>query len=132
LKRKSKMENTNSKILTLSFAIAGAISGLTLHLLIKSFSAAFGIVARLTDSDAVRHGLPVVTGLLIFAVLQFNPKVVVWGEEVVTEIRKVVWPSRKDTTAMTIVVLVMVAISSALISAFDVTSGALMKMIIGN
>ena len=89
-------------------------------------------MARLADSDTVRHGLPVVVGLLVFLVLQFNPKVKNWADEVVTEIRKVVWPSRKDTTAMTIVVLVMVAISSALISAFDVTAGALMKMIIGN
>ena len=126
------MENKNSKILTLSFAIAGAIAGLTLHLLIKSFSAAFGIVARLADSDAVRHGVPVGIGLLVFLILQFNPKIKNWADEVVTEIRKVVWPSQKDTTAMTIVVLVMVAISSALISAFDVTAGALMKMIIGN
>lgn len=126
------MENKNSKILTLSFAIIGAIAGFTLHLLIKSFSAAFGIVARLADSDTVRHGLPVVVGLVVFLVLQFNPKVMSWADEVVTEIRKVVWPTRKDTTAMTIVVLVMVAISSALISMFDVASGALMKLIIGN
>jgi preprotein translocase subunit SecE len=117
------MEKTNSKILTLSFAIAAALIGLTTHLLIKAFSGAFGIVARLTDSDLVRHGLPVGLGLLIFAVLQFNPKVQAWGEDVVTEIRKIVWPTRKDTTAMTIVCVVMVLISSVIISSFDMLSG---------
>jgi len=126
------MDKTNSKILTLSFAIAGAIAGLTLHLLIKSFSAAFGVVARLADSDMVRHGLPVVFGLVVFAVLQFNPRILAWGDEVAVEIRKVVWPTRKDTTAMTIVVLVMVAVSSLLISSFDLLSGMIMKMIIGH
>jgi preprotein translocase subunit SecE len=125
------MDNTNSKVLTMSFALAGAIIGLTLHLLIKSFSAAFGIVARLTDSDMVRHGLPVVIGIIAFAVLQFNPRVLTWGEEVVTEIRKVVWPSRKDTTAMTIIVLIMVAISSVIITLFDLSSGAVLKWIMG-
>lgn len=126
------MENTNSKILTLSFALAGFIGGLTLHLLIKSFSAAFGIVARLADSDIVRHGVPVVFGLVLFAVLQFNPRVLAWGDEVATEIRKVVWPSRKDTTAMTIVVLIMVAISSVLVSGFDFASGMVLKWVMGH
>lgn len=117
------MEKTNSKILTLSFAVAGALVGLTVHLLIKAFSGAFGVVARAADSDLVRHGLPVAAGFLLFAVLQFNPRVLAWGEDVVSEIRKVVWPSRKDTTAMTIVCIVMVLISSVIISSFDLLSG---------
>ncbi|MBO9665884.1 MAG: preprotein translocase subunit SecE [Bdellovibrio sp.] len=117
------MEKANSKILTLSFALAGALLGLTVHLLIKAFSGAFGVVARAADSDLVRHGLPVAVGFVLFAALQFNPRVMAWGEEVVSEIRKVVWPSRKDTTAMTIVCVVMVLISSVIISSFDLISG---------
>ena len=126
------MENTNSKILTLSFALAGAISGLVLHLLIKSFAAAFGVVARVADSDIVRHGLPVVVGLAVFALLQFNPQVKSWADEVIVEVKKVVWPSQKDTTAMTIVVLIMVAISSVIISMFDLASGMFLKWIMGS
>ena len=116
------MDKSNSKILTLSFAMAAALIGFTVHLLIKAFSGAFGVVARATDSDLARHGLPIAAGLLVFAVLQFNPKTLVWGEEVVTEVRKVVFPPRKDVTAMTIVVVVMVLISSVIISAFDLFS----------
>jgi|SRR6185312_11354150 len=126
------MDKTNSKILTLSYAIVGALCGLTLHLLIKSFAGAFGIVARLSDSDLVRHGLPVVFGLAIFLVLQLTPKINGWADDVVGELRKVVWPNRKDTTSMTIVVLIMVLISSALISTFDLLSGAIMKWIMGS
>ncbi|MBV2169117.1 MAG: preprotein translocase subunit SecE [Bdellovibrio sp.] len=117
------MEKANSKILTLSFAIAAILVGLTTSLLIKAFAGAFGVVARAADSDIVRHGFPVVLGFAVFAVLQFNPRVLAWGEEVVTEIRKVVWPSRKDTTAMTIACVIMVLISSVIISSFDLISG---------
>lgn len=117
------MDKTNSKILTLSFAVAGALTAFTLHLLIKAFAGAFGIIARAADSDFVRHGLPVVVGLALFVALQFNSKVAAWGEEVVTEVRKVVWPNRKDTTAMTIVVVIMVLISSVIVSSFDLLSG---------
>lgn len=123
------MDKTNSKILTLSFAIAGALSGLTLHLLLKSFSAAFGVVARFADTDLVRHGLPIAVGLLVFAVLQFNSKVLVWGDEVAVEIRKIVWPSRKDVIAMTIVVVVMVLISSLIVTSFDFVSGYVINVL---
>ncbi|MFN7727590.1 MAG: preprotein translocase subunit SecE [Bdellovibrio sp.] len=123
------MDKTNSKVLTLSFATAGALTGLTLHLLLKAFGSAFGVVARLADSDLVRHGVPVAIGLIVFLVLQFSPKVLTWGEEVVSEIRKVVWPSRKDVTAMTIVVCVMVLISSVIVTSFDFMSGYMINML---
>lgn len=117
------MEKANSKILTLSFAVAAILVGLTTSLLIKAFAGAFGVVARAADVDMVRHGLPVLLGFGLFFALQFNQRVLVWGEEVVTEIRKVVWPSRKDTVAMTIACVVMVLISSVIISSFDLISG---------
>lgn len=121
------MEKTNSKILTVSFAVASALLGLTISLLIKALAGAFGVIARFADNDIVRHGLPVAVGVVVFAVLQFNPKVIAWGNDVVAEVRKVVWPSRKDTTAMTIVVVIMVLISSVIISTFDLVSGFLIN-----
>lgn len=123
------MDKTNSKVLTVSFVAASAIFGFTVHLLLKSFAAAFGIIARVSDSDLVRHGFPIAVGLITFFILQFNPKVMTWGEEVVVEIRKVVWPSRKDTTAMTIVVVIMVLISSLIVTGFDVASGSVLKLL---
>jgi preprotein translocase subunit SecE len=117
------MDKTNSKVLTLSFAITGALVGFTVHLLIKSFAGAFGFVARMSDSDLVRHGLPVLIGVVIFSILQFNPRVLNWGQEVVTEIRKVIWPSQKELTAMTVVVIVMVVLSSVIVTSFDFVSG---------
>lgn len=117
------MEKTNSKIITMSFAIAAALVGLTSHLLLKAFAGAFGVVARFSDTDLVRHGLPIALGLAVFAALQFNPRMTAWAEEVVVEIRKIIFPSRKDVTAMTIVCIVMVLISSVIISSFDLISG---------
>jgi preprotein translocase subunit SecE len=117
------MEKTNSKIITLSFSIAALLSGLVVGLLLKAFAGAFAVVARAYDMDLVRHGLPLLVGFGLFAACQFNPKVVVWADEVASEVRKVVWPSRKDTTAMTIVVCIMVLISSVIISSFDMISG---------
>lgn len=113
------MDNTNSKILTFSFATFSLIIGFTMHLLLKAFSGAFGFMAQMYDKDLVKHGLPVATGIILFAVLQFNKQILAWGDEVVTEVRKVVFPSRKDTVGMTIVVLIFVLISSIIVTLFD-------------
>lgn len=123
------MDKTNSKIMTLSFAVAGALVGFTLHLLIKIFSGAFGVVARFADSDLVRHGLPILCGVGLFAIMQFHPKVKAWTEEVIVEVRKVVFPSRKDTTLMTMSVMIMVAISTVIIWSFDIFSAYLVKFL---
>lgn len=124
------MEQTNSKIITLSLASASALVGLTLHLLLVAFAGAFGFVARLIDSNLVRHGLPVLVAVAMFLALQFNRKVLDWAEEVISEIKKVVWPSRKDTTAMTIVVVIMVLISSIIVTSFDFVSGYAVNLLV--
>ena len=123
------MDKTNSKLMTLSFAAVSVIVGMSVHLLIVAFAGAFGFVARAADSDIVRHGLPVASGLLMFSLLQFNPRVLVWGDEVISEIRKVVWPTRKETSAMTMVVVVMVLISSVIITSFDFISGYVLNIL---
>lgn len=123
------MDNTNSKIITLCFAVTAALIGLTVKLLLVAFSSAFGIVARASSSDLVKHGLPVVLGLAVFAALQFNPRVLAWADEVVLEIKKVVFPSRKDTSAMTMVVIIMVFISSIVIASFDFISGYVLNIL---
>ena len=117
------MENTNSKIITASLAAAAVVLGVTIHLLIKAFAGAFGVVARVADNDLVRHGLPIAAGLILFGVCQFHPKIRTWADEVVAEVRKVVFPSRKDTVAMTISVIIMVLISSVIITVMDWASG---------
>lgn len=123
------MDKTNSKILTVSFALAGALVGLTLSLLITAFAGVFGWMARLSSVDMFRHGIPVGIGFLVFLVLQLNPRILAWGDEVVSEIRKVVWPSGKDVRVMTIVVIVMVLISSMIIASFDFVSAYLINFL---
>ena len=87
------------------------------------------MVARMTDSDFVRHGLPVLVGFALFFLFQFNSKIKAWADEVVVEVRKVVFPTRKDTTFMTISAVIMVTISTGIIWSFDLVSGYVLKLI---
>lgn len=124
------MDRTNSKILTMSFALAALLAGFTLHILIVVSAGAFGVIARMADSDVIRHGVPVAFGLALFAALQFNPRVWTWGEEVISEVRKVVWHSGKDVSGMTVVVMIFVLLASIIITAFDFLSGQLMNVLL--
>ncbi len=121
------MENNNKKILTFSYLIAAFVVAYSFGQLLEALSSVIPWLSRFTGSDAVKHGLPVVLGLGTFFGLQFSKKANVFFDEVVTEIRKIVWPSRRDTTAMTIVVTVMVVIAGFLLSMFDGVSGYLVQ-----
>lgn len=124
------MNKVNDKILTLSFALFSFLIGFSLHLISKSMSGAFALIAKLNEYDLFKHGLPVVIGLGLFLYLQFNSKILAWGQEVVLEITKVVFPSRKDTSALTIVVVIFVLVSSVIITVFDFISNSIVKAII--
>ena len=125
------MENTNNKIITISLMTAGILIGLVVFVLVESMAAiATGGFGRMLAQDLVRHGLPVAIGLLAFIILQINKGVLSWADEVVTELRKIVWPSRKDTTAMTVVVCVMLLISGVVLGLMDIISSKVIETLL--
>jgi len=119
------MENTNSKIITISFMAAGILLGIVAFVLVESTAAiATGGIGRFFGQELVRHGVPVVLGVITFFVLQFNKRILVWADEVVSELRKIHWPSRRDTGNLTIMVCVMLLISGGVLGLFDVLAGS--------
>lgn len=124
------MDDNNKKILTISFIIFAALVGFLVSVLLGALGATFGIVAKLMDHVALRHGIPWVVAFGIFAFLQFNPKTLNWGNEVLGEVKKVVWPSKNDTTAMTIVVCFVLLLSGVVLGAFDFVSSYLVNIMV--
>lgn len=119
------------KISTVSFLLAGGLAWLVVGVIFRALAGAFGNVQRLYGMDIFSHGLPVAVGLVVFLFLQFNPKVLVWAEAVIIEVSKVVWPSRKDTTGMTIVTVIMVLIASGILFLFDNIARLIVGAILG-
>lgn len=125
------MENDNKKIVTLIAVFSGALVAFVFDILLETLAASFSWIVLLRGNEAVKHGLPIVIGFAVFALLQFHPKIKVWLEEVVSEIRKIVWPSQRDVTAMTIVCCVMVVVAGVGFGLFDYLSSQLMKVFVG-
>lgn len=118
-----------SKISTVSFLGAGILGWVVTSVLIRTLAGIFGAVQRLHGTDLFAHGLPMAVGAIVFLYLQFNPKITAWAELVILEISKVVWPSRKDTVGMTIVTLIMLVISCAVLVTFDAAASSVIGFI---
>lgn len=123
-------DKNNQSVINLAFVVAGFLVYFVVSILFETLAATFGVVQRLRSNDVVQHGLPVALGLATFLLLVMNPKVKAWADEVVTEVSKVVWPSRKDTTAMTIVCCVMCVMAGIAFGLMDFFSSQLIKFFV--
>ena len=123
------MSSKYSKIIQVSSVLAGFIAGFVVRTLLEFSATLFGFMAKLYAEDWVRHGVPVAIGLFVFFLLQLHPKIKTYLLEVVTEIDKVVWPSKKDTFSMTCVVCVVLVVSGAVLGLFDLSASAIMRLI---
>lgn len=124
------MDQINKKVITVSFLSAGALTAYTVSTLIQILQASVSFFARLAENELFTHGLPIGAGALVFLFLQLNPKTVKWAEEVVTEIRKMIWGTMKDTVAVTIAVCIMVIISGVVLGLLDFVSSKVINYLI--
>ena len=78
---------------------------------------------RTLTRHVIAIGQMLMSALLIAAVGAFvayrNERVFATVHDITRELEKVSWPTRKETSAATVVVLVMVAISAIILSGFD-------------
>lgn len=96
-----------------------------IKLLIAALIVAFAMFAFYTMSDqalVIRViGLLIAVGVAVFIASKSEPgsAAIAFGRGAVTEIRKVIWPTRKETTHTTIMVIVMVIIIGIILWIFD-------------
>ena len=123
-------DKSNRSIVNFAFVVAGALVYLAVGFLFETLADTFGPVAVLRANELAKHGLPIVAGFGSFLFLILNQKVHVYADECVVEIRKVVWPSRKDTVAMTIVCCVMCVVAGLGLGVFDFLASQLIKVFV--
>lgn len=121
---------TTNKIMTLCFFIGAALVFWVVGVLLETASGAFAPVARLRAMAVVQHGLPLGCALLTFCWLQFSKKNRNFSEEVITEVSKVVWPTKQEIIGMTIAVSIMLVISGVVLALFDYGSGEIVNLIL--
>jgi preprotein translocase subunit SecE len=91
---------------------------------------AYDLEARIRNVDLMVRGVSLVIGALVFFVLYRNEKANQFMNEVVTELARVTWPTQKETTNGTVVVIIMVVVSGMILGLFDYIWTALLKMVL--
>lgn len=82
-------------------------------------------------NDLMVNGVAAVLALIGGIWLYRNDRIYTLAHEIAGELKKVTWPTKKETQLGTIVVIVMVIISAIILGAFDMVWAALTDAIYG-
>ena len=118
------VKSENIKIVTVSFILLSFLTAFVARVVFETLSVAFGFFANFYSKDIFRHGVPLFFGLLAFSVFQLNKPYQKLADEVVTEVRKVVWAGKKELYSMTILVCVILIVSGLVLGLFDLVAGS--------
>ena len=117
------VKEENLKIVTVSFIALSFLIAFVARVIFETLSVAFGFFANFYSMDVFRHGVPIGVGLAAFLILQFHKPYQKLADEVVTEVRKVVWPGKKELYSMTILVCIILIVSGLVLGVFDLIAG---------
>jgi preprotein translocase subunit SecE len=82
-------------------------------------------------NDFLVNGIALVIALTAGISLYRNDRVYTLASEIASELKKVTWPTRKETQAGTLVVIVMVIVSAVILGLFDAVWSTLTDRIYG-
>jgi preprotein translocase SecE subunit len=124
------MENQYQKWVNLSYLVLAGIVYYVVFALAIRVVGQFDLETRIHNVDLVVRGVSVGLGGLVFLVLWRHQQANQFMNEVMVELSRVTWPTQKETSSGTIVVIVMVLISGALLGFFDYVWTSLLKMVL--
>ena len=118
------VKSENLKIVTVSFIVLSFLIAFVVRVIFETLSVAFGFFANFYSMDVFRHGVPILAGVGSFVFFQLNESYQKLADEVMTEVRKVVWIGKKELYSMTILVSVILIVSGVVLGIFDLMAGA--------
>lgn len=81
------------------------------------------------SNDFAIAGIAVVVAAGVTGYAWRHPKVNMFSKEVATELSKVTWPTRKETSAFTVTVIITTVIASMILGLFDMFWAALTGLV---
>ena len=118
---------SNYKLVSLSFLLCGFIAAL----LFKEMFATLWAVLHLQDPAwilAPYDLIGIAFGIITFVTLSKLNITKTFMIDVITELEKVTWPNRKETTISTGVVSILVGICAMILFGFDLIWGSLVSL----
>lgn len=109
----------NQRYILLSLMMIAVVVGVT------SSSIAGDVLARVDSGDPIKLGLAastwvgISTTIVLFAGLLRTPRVYIFADEVITELRRVTWPTQEETVRSSTVVVVFTVVLAAVLAVYD-------------
>ncbi len=119
--------NANKKYLDLGFGAIALIVWLMFRQLFVFAWESFRLPIYENFAIGIPDVLAFLLAVVVFVVLKRNAKVSEFGLDVISELSKVTWPTRKETMVSTGVIIIMVAIASVLMFGIDTLWGTLTR-----
>jgi preprotein translocase SecE subunit len=113
----------NRKLILAFYLISSMVLWLLSRSAIQYFYLTFYQIRRVPGIAVMREALPIVLAVACFLILIRHARVNLVLEEVVSELKKVTWPSRDEVVRSTTVVLVCITFASLVLAAFDLIWG---------
>lgn len=104
------------------------VLGYTTKVAIDRVMTYMDIYVRSTGLQVVISILPILVGVAAAYITYRIEKVRTYLLEVIAEVKKVVWPNKKETWGATVVVIIAVVISGIVLGIFDWLSGLLLSL----
>ncbi|NBX93827.1 MAG: preprotein translocase subunit SecE [Proteobacteria bacterium] len=121
----------SQKVIVGSYLAASALIWYLVRSFVQWLNFTFYQVRKIPGFEAIREALPVVGAVLVFVILLRNRKTNEILEDVVSELRKVTWPTMEDVKKSTIVVMVCILIASGILAIFDLFFGKVVNFLLG-
>jgi preprotein translocase SecE subunit len=124
--------NSTQKYVNALFIFAAAVVWLIVNHYTAVFAGYFQLGRTLGDGLVfLEHGLPLVAAALTFFILRSNGTTHRFATDAIGELVRVHWPSQKDVTIGTIVVIITVLAAGVVLGFLDMGLVGLVRTIIG-
>ena len=124
------MESQYQKWVNISYLALAALLGFVVFSLSMKIAGTYDLEARVRNIELVVRLLSIVVGALLFFILYKNERANQFSNEVVTELSRVTWPTQKETSSATFIVLIMVLISGMVLGLLDYVWTKLLQWLI--
>jgi len=113
------MENQYQKWVNLSYLAVAALVAYIVFAMGNQVAGMYDLETRFKDIGLMVRGASLLAGAVLFFILWKHEQANQFMNEVMVELSRVTWPTQKETTSGTIVVIVMVLISGVILGFLD-------------
>jgi preprotein translocase subunit SecE len=123
------MESQYQKWVNLSYLALAVLFGYLVFAVAGKIVGTYDLEARVRNVELILRGVSVVFGAILFLVLYRNHQANQFMNEVMAELARVTWPTPKDTSSATLIVIVMVVVSGMILGLLDYFCIQLLKWV---